>query len=377
MPHPENLLTPLQDLVALGKRGDIEIRPVLLRALTDMFISRGDHTPGEIRQFEAVALGLLEHTDAPTRSLVAAKLARFGATPPAVAARLIALGGGPAEEFLAHSTLVDRASLQRLATHGERRLAEMIAGRPDLDAELVAALLSRKEPEILRALVRNPAAPLDAQQAAALASQRPRDPEIARALCQRFDDPTLLAPLFLYASPRQREEIMLAARRSQLGETGGARHAAADASIVIEFERAAMLRDTPLMAALLARAFGATISEATAIVEDQHGEPIAVALAALCVPAETATRIFMRLDPVIAYSVERVRALSQLVVRLPVETARRLMVAMVGPPRERKRPVHAPVADLTAEDTPSRVSSAAEVYGEPPRRGLLLLRRRA
>ncbi len=370
-------MKPFEGLVALGKREDLQIRPVLLRALTDMFISRPSHTPGEIKQFETIVLGLLDYADDQTHQIIAAKLAQFGATPASIVTRFLKQGGKAGAEFLAHSSLVDRDVLRKAAQEGETAIAIAIAGRADLDADLARALGKRPETEVARALAMNFASPIDDALLGELAVRQPRDAALARALCQRASSPALIASLFLYASPSQRASIILAARRADLVSAARTTRMFAGEPIIAEIERAAIEGDIPLFEAILARGLGASLVEACEIVHDPHGEPLALALAALQTPAPLAARIFMRMDPVIAESVDRVRALTKLVDEITPTAARALASSMLAPLAERKRPVHRPVVDPTAAATPGRAAIQATEPGRPERRNLLLLRRLA
>ncbi len=351
------------------------MRPVLLRVLTDLFISRGAHTREERRQYEAIALGLIDKSDAATLEIVAGKLARFGAAPPAVVEKFLLWGGVPALEFLRHSSQLPRERI--LAAVGSEIIAEAvaIAGRADLDETAARALLSRTEIEIARALAANPVAPIPDDLAAALIARGRGDEILGRELSQRYGDPALIAPLFLWASPMKRAAILLAARRAHLGSLTRALPDFNERLNSSEIERAALLGDRPLLAALLARALGCALPRARDIVDDVRGEPLALALAALRVPGEVAARIFMRLDPAIAHSHERVRALSDLVFDAPPLAARSIVDAMLGKPAEKRRAVHAPVADMAAEPAPSRPAGNARA-APASRRPILLLRRR-
>ena len=375
MHQPPDLLTPLMGLLKLGHSGDVDVRPVLLRAVTDLFVGHPSHSLSELRQFEAIVVGLFDHCDAPTRQVVAAKLARFGAAPPSVVELFLRAGGPAAAEFLAHSSLVGKPALMDAAENGEAALALAVAGRADLDPSTTLVLAKRPETEVARALALNPAAPIDEECAQTLASRSPRDPETARAVCRRVADPRAVAHLFLFATRAQRAEAILAARRRALASTGRTARSFAQPSIVEEIERIALAGDKPLMAAVLARGLGATLGEATLILEDPDGEPLAAALAALGVSEEASARVFLHVAPDISHSVERVRALTSLVGELSPAAAAILVEAMVSPQAGPRHAGYAPVADASASPTPSRrVNAARETTA--PRKGLLLVRRR-
>ncbi len=372
-----DLLEPFRGLMALGKREELEMRPVLLRVLTDMFIAQPSHSRDEIKQFEAILLGLVGHADQQTRDMIAAKLARFGATPPSVVERLIADGGTAAAEFLAHSSLVGHERLVAAARDCDESLAIAIARRPDLDDELARILAARPEIAVARALMENFAAPVGEDVAASLIERGRVDAELGAALCKRVDDAAQLSPLFLRASPRLRADIILAARRADFVIKTRQPRGAGEALIAGELERAAMDGDTPLFTAILARGLGATLNLAHEIVDDAHGEPLALSMAALRVSADAVARIMMLVPaPAIAHSAARVRALTQLSIDVAPGAARAIVAAMAGTPKLLQRPETAPVADMTASPTPSRPATTAREIAPPPRK-LVLLRRHA
>ncbi len=354
------------------------MQPVLLRVLTDLFVSRADHPRDEIGRYETIALGLIDKTDAPTLAIVAAKLANFGATPAAVVDKLIERGGAGAQEVLRRSTLVDPARLLALAEAGETTLAVAVAARLDLDEAIATALARRPESEIARALIANPVSPLPQAAQQALVAGARRDGDLARALCRRLPDAATIAPLFLYASSSQRAAIIRVLRREELVDPMRPRRRFVEEMTGAEIERAAVAGDKPLLAALVSRALGATLSEATTIIDDPHGEPMAVALAALRVPVDAAARIFMSLDPAIAHSHARVRMLSELAIDLAPGLARRLVEAMIGNAAEPRRAAYVPASDHRAAATPSRAATTdRDDLSRRPNKGLFVFRRPA
>ena len=367
----------LQGLADLGQRSDLEMRPILLRVLTDLFVSRESHPREDIRRYEEIALGLIGKTDEATRAILAGKLARSGATPRSLIDFFLKEGGANAAEFLRCSNRIDRARLLALAGAGDVEAARAIATRTDLDAALVAALVERPEPEIARTLAANAAAPLDANALASLARRGRRDPELGRLICGRVSDPVLLTPLFRWASPSQRAAIILSARRDRLANLERAPRYTIEQIDTRELERAAVLGDRPLLHALVARALQIGLAEASDLVDDERGEPMALILSALRVPPEIAARVFMSLAPPIAHSHERVRALCALVVDVSPRVARDLLGSILLDDKP-AAPVHASHLDPTAAATPSRAASTARDVAVPPaRRGLFAPRRRA
>jgi len=80
-----------------GARGS-DIRPALLRELTDLYVQKPSHTPEESRLFTELALRLIEHVDAAERARLGARLAAYPGAPLAVIRRLAE------PDAVAHST---------------------------------------------------------------------------------------------------------------------------------------------------------------------------------------------------------------------------------------------------------------------------------
>src|SRR5262245_31765857 len=78
----------LDGLIALARQDGVDIRPTLLRVLTDLYVQKDTHTRGEEDHFTELALSLLEGLDVPTRAAIAKKLAPYAQAPQAVLDRL-------------------------------------------------------------------------------------------------------------------------------------------------------------------------------------------------------------------------------------------------------------------------------------------------
>ncbi len=83
----------LDGLVDLACRDGVDIRPTLLRVLTDLYVQKPTHSGDEETQYLELALGLIDTVDAPTRAAVTASLSKY---PGAPAALLEKLGVAPA-----------------------------------------------------------------------------------------------------------------------------------------------------------------------------------------------------------------------------------------------------------------------------------------
>ena len=80
--------SPLDSLVDLACRDGVDIRPTLLRVLTDLYVQKPIHTADEETQYVELALGLIEAVDAPTRVAVAARLSAYPGAPAALRRKL-------------------------------------------------------------------------------------------------------------------------------------------------------------------------------------------------------------------------------------------------------------------------------------------------
>jgi hypothetical protein len=79
----------LNGLVELANRDGVDIRPTLLRVMTDLYVQKPQHTEQEERHFTELALRLIDLVDAKTRSIVAYKIAGYPTAPAAVRHRLL------------------------------------------------------------------------------------------------------------------------------------------------------------------------------------------------------------------------------------------------------------------------------------------------
>ena len=74
-------LSGLDGLTELGIRTGADMRPTLLRVLTDLYVHRLSHTPDEERHYTELAMRLLEAVDVSTRVAVARRFAGYMSPP--------------------------------------------------------------------------------------------------------------------------------------------------------------------------------------------------------------------------------------------------------------------------------------------------------
>jgi hypothetical protein len=81
-------LSRLDCLTRLGLRDGVDMRPTLLRVLTDLYVQKPAHTPDEELHYTELALRLLDAVDIGTRRAVAESLAQYPSPPLPVIERL-------------------------------------------------------------------------------------------------------------------------------------------------------------------------------------------------------------------------------------------------------------------------------------------------
>src|SRR3954468_22116861 len=75
-------------LITLSRREGVDIRPTLLRVLTDLYVQAHAHSADEERQFVELTSRLIDQVDDATRAAVRARLAIYPGTPAEVLKRL-------------------------------------------------------------------------------------------------------------------------------------------------------------------------------------------------------------------------------------------------------------------------------------------------
>ncbi len=106
---------PLDGLVDLACRDGVDVRPTLLRVLTDLYVQKPVHSADEEIQYVELALGLLDTVDDATRAGVAASLSRYPAAPLAVLAKIDATAPPSGHGAVAEMTN-ETAAMPRPAT---------------------------------------------------------------------------------------------------------------------------------------------------------------------------------------------------------------------------------------------------------------------
>src|SRR5271154_3987223 len=84
--HP--LFPGFDGLMTLSRREGVDIRPTLLRVLTDLYVQARAHSAEEARQFVELTSRLIDQVDDATRAAVRARLAIYPGTPVEIARKL-------------------------------------------------------------------------------------------------------------------------------------------------------------------------------------------------------------------------------------------------------------------------------------------------
>ncbi len=147
----------LQGLVAIAREEGLDMKPVLLRVLVDLFIGADGHSPDEVAQFQEIAGTLSREVDADTAVIVACKLAGYPATPSSVGEALISRKDDAARIILAMPLWLAPLHSRREAAAGNRLLAAAVAARAGLEPSIVRLLLSRRDPLVDTTLAANTA----------------------------------------------------------------------------------------------------------------------------------------------------------------------------------------------------------------------------
>lgn len=120
----------LNGLVELARRDGVDIRPTLLRVMTDLYVQKPSHSEQEETHFTELALRLIDLVDASTRAIVANKISGYSNAPAAVRHRLLKdmiTLTDPVEPAAAHVTTApapaeELSALFLVADAEERRL---------------------------------------------------------------------------------------------------------------------------------------------------------------------------------------------------------------------------------------------------------------
>jgi hypothetical protein len=263
-------------LMTLSRREGVDIRPTLLRVLTDLYVQAAKHSPDEQRQFVELTSRLIEQVDDATRAAVRARLAIYPGAPLEILSRL---GLRPAHAD-APVPMAEEIPSPPLAppppkplTEAEMRMASNVSMAPT-DAAEVCAMFERADSGERAAILHN------------------------------------LAASPLKASPRVPQSR---ATRS-----------------IAALEMAAFVTDVENFTRELSETLILPHRIAAQIVSDPGGEPLACAMRALDMPGPAFQRVLLFLKPEIGSSVHHVYRLARLYERLGERAALVMLAAWRG-----------------------------------------------
>jgi Uncharacterised protein conserved in bacteria (DUF2336) len=263
-------------LMTLSRREGVDIRPTLLRVLTDLYVQAPAHSADEERQFVELTSRLIDQVDDATRAAVRARLAIYPATP---------------------AEIMDKLGLRRSHPGQLLPVAAAIATTP-----------AGAPPE---------RTPTEAQL------------RMASSLSMRPNDAAEVSDMFFAASSSERALIL-----HNISETplkASARIPAARAARAIQtLEMAAFAEDKESFAIEIGEALILPTRIAEQVVNDPGREPLACAARALDMPSAAFQRVLMFLDPEFGSSVHNVYRLSRLYDRLSERSALVMLAAWRG-----------------------------------------------
>jgi hypothetical protein len=234
-----------------------------------------------------------------------------------------------AEPILIQSTRLQSDDLLAIIKDFDPRYAAAIGRRGSVDSA----------PDRIEAstdvAVATPAPVPVQEEAAPSAPVAPCEDETARAApipAAVNRNPVPLGDHFLSAGSAERRLLLANLEDGTLTPAEQA-FAADTADAVRELETAALGRRPEDFIRGLERALRIAADRARAIVHDDTGEPLLVAVKALGMPSDTLLRVLLFLNPVIGHSVERVFDLINLYDRLSAEAAHHLVASWRHPQR--------------------------------------------
>ncbi|MDP4021762.1 hypothetical protein Q8W71_03915 [Methylobacterium sp. NEAU 140] len=348
MPPSVDAPPDLSGLIELSRIEHLDLKPVILRVQTDLFLRAASRDRAESEIFESLACGLIPTVDDDTARIVAEKLAPFPETPPAVLEALAARGGQARAAVVAGAPNLGPALIEAALAAGDG-LAARLAARPGLHREAVEELARDGLPEVDRALAGNLGITLRGTALAQLVGRGRGAVDLARALLVRPDlSAADLAPLYLHADPIRREAIgrtveATAALRPCPPPPRGLGEALTALSSA---------HDVPGFVAALADGLGLP-HEFLAAMPDPGAryDLLTLGLRAAGLHEEEAVYIFLTLNQGVARSAERVAGLVRLFRTVSRPAARDLVAAILDRPLAERavdghQPYHGPEARL-------------------------------
>src|SRR4030081_903489 len=262
-------------LMMLSRREGVDIRPTLLRVLTDLYVQANAHSADEERQFVELTSRLIDQVDDATRAVVRGRLSVYPGTP---------------------VTIMRQLGLQPASPEQRVPLAARIPEQPPA-------------PPPARP-------PTEAQLRMSARSMQPTDAaEISAMFFSGTASERALILHNLAEAPLKPAARITAARTARAIET---------------VEMAAFAADIENFTLELGEALILPARIAAQVVNDASGEPLACAMKALNMPSAVFQRVLMFLNPEFGSSVNNVYRISRLYDRLSERSALIMLAAWRG-----------------------------------------------
>jgi hypothetical protein len=285
MAKPPPAFARLEGLLDHRGREGFDIRPTLLRVLTDLYLQKPAHPPDDERYYTELALRLINSTDLAARTAVAERLASYPAAPHQVIMRLARDVIDVAAPILKHSPCLTAADLELIAADCGPAHAAMIAARsPGLDGK----------PQITGA---------------------GEDRGTAEA--------AELSELFFSANSAERRLILL--NLDYAPQTPFALAPIRAGAVAGRLEAAALAHNIEAFIREIELGLGIASALARRIATDELGEPIVAITKALWARRAVLERILLFVNPSIGQSVQRVHELADHYDGISAEAAQRLV----------------------------------------------------
>jgi hypothetical protein len=250
-------------LMTLSRREGVDIRPTLLRVLTDLYVQAAAHSPDEKRQFVELTSRLIDEVDDATRAAVRARLSIYPDTP---------------------SEILGKLALK--------------PANPDMPIPLAEAILSSPPTR----------------------STNEAQMRLASNLTMQPADAAEIHDLFFRAGPSERVAILHSLAETPLKASPRIPHARASRAIET-LEMAAFAADVENFTREVGETLILPARVASQVVDDPGGEPLASAMRALDMPSPMFQRVLLFLKPEFGTSVQTVFRLSRLYDRLSERSA--------------------------------------------------------
>jgi hypothetical protein len=329
----------LSGLATLAQKTGLDIRPTLLRVLTDLYVLKPAHSDEEERHYVELAMRLLDGVDVDSRIALAERLAAFPGAPAPIIRRLARDVLDVAAPVLRHFEAFEQGELIALSEEMGPAYAVIIAQRTDFQALVVhtadagyAATDSTEgeTPEAPEAALEPPPTPDLIDEITPLPDPEPRAP--------RFASASDLTALFLSSDSADRKLILLNLGYSSVVPAPSVSETRAREAIR-RLERAALSRQPHIFAGVASDCLGLSSRFAQNLIDDPSGEPIIVLAKALRMPSDILQRVLLFLNPVIGESVRHVYDLAALYDEISEDAALRL-VAIWKSSQPRRQSAH-------------------------------------